>query len=419
MQKDNENAGAEQIFTAETEKTVNNEEVSAPAKKNPSAKKSPSKKSTASASKTSKKSNSTASGAAKKSATAKKDTASSKKTAVKKTDKTEKSVSEEKTDILNAAEEKTNEPAVTEEISSNEIHDVDLPSSNENNEDSETIEKIDDDSESQFIIPETAAFTISDTDGEGISIIGDLETENSNGLLNVEHFSDYKSMFKDVSEPTPYYESEGSFEENITILAEESATPKPTVKKEKYEDPDRENYDPKKPRKIDARFDFIELFVFTLLAVILLTTFIFRHAVVEGPSMQNTLQDGEHLIISNLFYTPKKGDIIVCQDRETGHYEPIVKRVIATSGDTIEIIDSVVYLNGEKLYEDYVFIDGVDHYSDFPEVTVPEDMIFVMGDHRNNSGDSRAFITTFVREDAVLGKVVLRFYPFDKFGSVD
>lgn len=275
--------------------------------------------------------------------------------------------------------------------------------------------------ELRFIIPESAEFTLSDTDGKEIFLFPEAEGENGDGLLNVEHFSDYSPKREEPEDADTEYDEADSYEENITILHEEEPShTEPTDKREKKEDPDKAKYDPKKPRKVDARFDFVELFVFTLLAVILLTTFVFRHAVVDGPSMQNTLQHGEHLIISDLFYTPEKGDVIVFQDRATAHMDPIVKRVIATEGDTVKIVNSVVYVNGERLNElDYVLIDGEVEYSDFPEVTVPEDMLFVLGDHRNNSADSRTFVTTFVREDAVLGRVILRFYPFDRFGKIE
>ena len=385
MQKDNENVSAEQNSATDIAQAVESEENSAFVRKPASAKKSPAKKATATTKKTTKKTS-----------------------AVEK-----KPIAEEK--------EAVNEADNEEVLAQLENAEPPIPSPEEITENPKSEEENDGDSESKFIIPDTAVFTIPDNIDEEISIIGDDETENDKGLLNVEHFSDYSPSPASFSEPDSYYEAEASFEEDITLLTEETPEPYEIIeKKDKYEDPDREKYNPKKPRKVDARFDFIELFVFTLLAVILLTTFVFRHAVVEGPSMQNTLQDGEHLIISNLFYTPEKGDIIVCQDRETGHYEPVVKRVVATAGDTIEVIDSIVYLNGEKMDEtNYVLIDGKDNYANFPEVTVPEGMIFVMGDHRNNSADSRAFITTFVREDAVLGKVILRFYPFDQFGRVD
>lgn len=176
-------------------------------------------------------------------------------------------------------------------------------------------------------------------------------------------------------------------------------------------------YDEKKPRRIDGRFDFAELFIFTLLTVMIITSFIFRHSIVEGGSMQNTLQSGEHLIISDVFYTPARGDIVVCEDYSTGIRKPIVKRIIAIGGDVLKITSKGdIYINGERIYEDYVFLDGDAWYPD-AEITVPDGMIYVMGDHRNASTDSRA--VGCIDEDAILGRVLLRFYPFDKFGMVE
>ncbi len=303
--------------------------------------------------------------------------------------------------------------------------------------------------ETKFIIPEAVTFFVTETDeaeGEHTPLPENTITTNENGLLNVEHFSDYKSKESESSEQ-PVSEAEEVYEEfhteayeDLTILEdeepEEEASNPP---KQKYEDPDRERFNPKKPRKVDGRFDFLELFIFTLLAVVLLTTFVFRHSVVEGHSMQNTLQDGEHLIISNLFYTPKKGDIVVCHDKSSGHQAPIVKRIIATEGDTIEIRINkdapqdkkerfTVLVNDEPLTEDYVFVDGLvlangwEEYPGLEKTTVPDGMLFVMGDHRNNSSDSRDIrdgSPNFIREDSVLGKVILRFYPFSEFGTVD
>ena len=185
------------------------------------------------------------------------------------------------------------------------------------------------------------------------------------------------------------------------------------------EQPDVSTYDKKKPRHIDNLFDVVELCVFTLLAVILITSFFFKHSVVEGSSMENTLINGEHLIISDLFYTPKRGDIIVCEDHTTAISRPIVKRVIAVSGDTVEITEAgIIYVNDAPLDEsDYVFIDDPYYTYTYGKWTVGEGELFVMGDHRNNSTDSRVLGT--VSEDSVLGKVLLRFYPFNKFGKVD
>ena len=184
-------------------------------------------------------------------------------------------------------------------------------------------------------------------------------------------------------------------------------------------------YDEKKPRKIDGRFDFIELLVITLAAVFVITTFLFRHSIVDGNSMQNTLQDGEILIISGLFYTPERYDIVVLEDHSTGLHYPIVKRVIATEGETVKITSNgKIFVDGEEILDYFVFTDygdknkdGKDDYTYTPmEYTVPEGEIFVLGDHRNNSHDSRIF--EGVDADSVQGKVLFRLYPFNRFGSV-
>ena len=173
----------------------------------------------------------------------------------------------------------------------------------------------------------------------------------------------------------------------------------------------------KKKEKGSGLFDFVELFVFTLAVVILLLSFVFRHSVVDGDSMQNTLQHGEHLIISDLFYRPDYGDIIVFEDRSTGYSDPMIKRVIALEGDTVKInSDGSVYVNGVLLDEDYVYING--YYNQHPiEYTVPEGEVYVMGDHRNESVDSRDPYVGTISVDAVLGRVLLRVYPLDKFGN--
>jgi signal peptidase I len=198
----------------------------------------------------------------------------------------------------------------------------------------------------------------------------------------------------------------------------------------------KSGYDPDHPRRIDGLFDFIELFVFTLATVLLLTTFVFRYSVVDGESMVNTLHEDEKLIISDLFYTPSAGDVIVLEDYTTALKKPLVKRVIATEGQTVRIAKDGVYVDGVKLDESYVYIDEANYqYDVFPkaairenpdfvyvrdefyQITVPENEIFVMGDHRNKSTDSRDIGT--IRQDAVLGKVILRVFPFDSFGGVD
>lgn len=165
-----------------------------------------------------------------------------------------------------------------------------------------------------------------------------------------------------------------------------------------------------KTRRIHNVFDFVEMLVLTLTAVILLTSFVCRHSVVDGGSMNNTLTDGEHLILYSLFYQPQAGDIVVFEDyTATGMKKPLVKRVIATEGQTVRLVSATeVYVDGVRLQEDYVFTDGGDYHYSYPmEFTVEPGRLFVLGDHRNNSHDSRAFGT--VSTDSLLGKVVVRF----------
>ncbi len=164
---------------------------------------------------------------------------------------------------------------------------------------------------------------------------------------------------------------------------------------------------------------FVEVFTLTLCVILFLTTFLTRHTVVDGGSMDNTLQDGQHLLISDLFYTPKRGDIVVLQSPETDDIKaPIVKRIIALEGDTVRIEAGVVYVNGEPLDEPYVKRGcHLEQHFDFPEHTVEEGHVFVLGDHRDNSYDSRYF--NDIDKRCILGRAYLRIFPFADFGLIN
>jgi len=185
-------------------------------------------------------------------------------------------------------------------------------------------------------------------------------------------------------------------------------------------DSEDKGYDPENPRKIDAVFDFLELFIFTLVAVVLLTTFVFKHSVVEGDSMNNTLSEGDHLIVWDAFYTPERYDIVVFEDYSTPLKKAVVKRIIGLPGETVEIKNGedgvfLVYVNGELIEEEYAY-HGIRYSNPRTGVwTLGDDELFVMGDNRYNSTDSRDERVGPINVDSLLGKVVLRFYPFKDF----
>ena len=228
---------------------------------------------------------------------------------------------------------------------------------------------------------------------------GDSEESDEIGEI-IEEDGQYRLTYN-VEEPEEEEEEADEFE----FEEEEEKAPK---------------YNPEKPRRIDSRFDLVELFVFTLLAVMIVTSFFFRHSIVDGESMEGTLHAGEHLIISDFLYTPKRGDIVVCEDYTTPIKKPIVKRVIAIEGDTVRITENgEVYVNDKLLDESaYVYIDDPYYAHEPLSLTVEKGEIFVMGDHRNQSTDSRNEAVGTLSVDSVIGKVLLRFYPFSQFGAV-
>ena len=166
-------------------------------------------------------------------------------------------------------------------------------------------------------------------------------------------------------------------------------------------------------------FEWGEALLISLATVILVFVFGVRIIGVQGSSMVPTLHDSDQLLVSNLFYTPQKGDVVILT-KQSFMSSPIVKRVIASEGDTIDIDFETgdVSVNGEILQENYIAEPTQIYYDmTFPQV-VPEDCIFVMGDNRNHSTDSRYAELGMVDTRYVIGKVLARIYPFRAIGAV-
>ena len=183
-------------------------------------------------------------------------------------------------------------------------------------------------------------------------------------------------------------------------------------------------------------FDFLEIFVLAAVAVLILFSAVFRLCNVDGRSMESTLHDGELLVISNFAYTPKNGDIIVfhqTSEENSGYNKPLVKRIIATEGQWIYIeygADNAMYVyvsedetidESDLIEEPYVNLETglMGYYPDKYKAQVPKGCVFAMGDHRYHSADSRDPAIGFVDARRILGKVLLRISPMDKFGAVE
>ena len=175
-----------------------------------------------------------------------------------------------------------------------------------------------------------------------------------------------------------------------------------------------------KKSPLENFYELFESIVIALLVIIVLVVFVFRAVTVDGDSMEPNFHHTDKLLTTNMFYKAEKGDIVVV-DKNNILGKPVIKRVIATAGDTIkyECATGDVYVNGEKLSEDYILLDNSPNpYTEDIETTVKEGYIFVMGDNRNHSNDSRNSEIGQINEKNILGKAVLRIYPFNSIGVV-
>jgi signal peptidase I len=168
---------------------------------------------------------------------------------------------------------------------------------------------------------------------------------------------------------------------------------------------------------IKKTFEVAKSIAISLVIAIFIINFIFQIVIVSGESMIPTLKNNDKLILEKVSYritSPKKNDIVVIR-YPADIRERIIKRVIAVAGDKVKINDNILYINGKAINE---YCKNEDLMEDYDEVEVPQDSIFILGDNRNFSKDSRSSDIGFVKLNLIEGKAVIRLYPFNKMGRI-
>jgi signal peptidase I len=170
-----------------------------------------------------------------------------------------------------------------------------------------------------------------------------------------------------------------------------------------------------KPQARSVLLEFVETVVFTLLIYAFVRHFLFENYRVVGYSMVATLEDNQVLVVNKLGYRlhdPQRGDIIVFRDPHTPNRK-LIKRVIGLPGETVEIQQGQVFINGQPLEEPYIQNPG---YYSSPPTQIPDGQYFVLGDNRNNSSDSHSWGT--LERDLIVGKAWLSYWPPRLWGVV-
>ena len=185
--------------------------------------------------------------------------------------------------------------------------------------------------------------------------------------------------------------------------------------------------------------DMFEAVLISVFFVIMLFAYVLRPVTVEGQSMESTLQNQDKLFMTDLLYTPKRGDIVIVDNDVSHIYDEngnlvkglglstattekrLIKRIIAVGGETLDIdfTTGIVTIDGEVLEESYINNLTVNDEGAFTyPLTIPEGYYFVMGDNRQHSSDSRHPMVGLVSEEQIMGKAVFRFAPISNFGSI-
>ena len=178
----------------------------------------------------------------------------------------------------------------------------------------------------------------------------------------------------------------------------------------------------KNPKKERMKRSIISLGITVITALILaflLRSFVFVLATVDGPSMEPTLQNNEKILVtrySYYFHEIERGDVFVCRFDNENYPDYYVKRVVALGGETVKIENGIVYVNDVPLEENYI---KEPPRNDMEEVLVPAGYVFVMGDNRNNSTDSRKSYIGPIAQELVVGKARCILFPLSNFGSIE
>ena len=169
-------------------------------------------------------------------------------------------------------------------------------------------------------------------------------------------------------------------------------------------------------RILEGTFDIFGMLVAVFVIVVMTITFLFRTVGVEGESMMYTLKDKDRLVISNFLYTPAVGDIVVLNLPDQFNV-PIIKRIIATEGQMLNITKGGdVYVDGQKREESYVHDKTTKKTHNSYPLTVPKGCVFVMGDNRMHSSDSRDVGCVSVKN--IVGRAILRVLPLESLGTL-
>lgn len=166
--------------------------------------------------------------------------------------------------------------------------------------------------------------------------------------------------------------------------------------------------------------EWFDAIIFALTLVLVILVFFVRTSRVDGESMMPTLSNGDQVLARSIMYTPQRGDIVVV-DGYIQYGAPLVKRVIAVGGDEVDINFETgeVFVNGVLLDEPYISDLTMRSFDVTFPVVVPEGTLFLMGDNRPYSKDSRSSDIGFIDERDVLGKVFVRILPYSEAGEVE